>query len=86
MFVHPAHRSRGLGGTLLTGAVANWVSAWLITHPGAPAARLYRRLGWRQDVALPADFYPQLPISVYILDRSEPPATAEKWQAQLDPR
>lgn len=86
LFVHPAHRRRGLGETLLARAVAGWESAWLITHPGAPAARLYRRLGWRQDVALPADFYPQLPMSVYILDRSEPPATAEKRQAQLDPR
>ena len=59
----------------------------LADHPSRRARRApYRRLGWRQDVALPADFYPQLPMSVYILDRSEPPATAEKRQAQLDPR
>ncbi|WP_433235934.1 GNAT family N-acetyltransferase [Actinomadura nitritigenes] len=74
LFVHPDHRGRGLGEALLTSAVAGWDSAWLITHPGAPAARLYRRLGWRQALALPADFYPQLPMAVYTLG----PADADR--------
>ncbi|WP_433466378.1 GNAT family N-acetyltransferase [Spirillospora sp. CA-128828] len=85
LFVHPAHQGRGLGRTLLTGAVAGWDTAWLITHPGAPAARLYQRLGWRRAVALPADFYPQLPMSVYTLGRTGPSTAARETQAELDP-
>ncbi|GAA4137536.1 hypothetical protein GCM10022416_22120 [Actinomadura keratinilytica] len=85
LFVHPAHQRRGLGRTLLTRAVAGWDTAWLITHPGAPAARLYERLGWRRHVALPADFYPQLPMSVYVLHRTRPSAPARDARAQLDP-
>ncbi|MEV5829788.1 GNAT family N-acetyltransferase [Spirillospora sp. NPDC052242] len=65
LFVHPGHRGRGLGEALLTLAVDGWDTAWLITHPGAPAARLYRRLGWRRSVTLPADFYPRLTMAVY---------------------
>ena len=85
LFVHPAHQGRGLGKALLTRAVAGWDTAWLITHPGAPAARLYQRLGWRRHVELPADFYPQLPMSVYVLDRTRSSATARETQAELDP-
>lgn len=84
LFVHPAHQGRGLGRTLLARAVAGRDTAWLITHPGAPAARLYERLGWRRDVDLPADFYPQLPMSVYTLGRAGPPTAHRAARAELD--
>lgn len=85
LFVHPARQGRGLGRMLLTRAVAGRDAAWLITHPGAPAAHLYQRLGWRRDVDLPADFYPQLPMSVYTLGRTGPPTAPRVARAELDP-
>ncbi|WP_433221301.1 GNAT family N-acetyltransferase [Microtetraspora malaysiensis] len=65
LFVHPDAQGRGIGGGLLAAAVAGWPTAWLITSPQAPAARLYRRLGWRQMSELPADLYPHLPAAVF---------------------
>lgn len=70
LFVRPGHRGRGLGEALLTLAVDGRHTAWLITHPDAPAARLYRRLGWRRSVTLPADFSPRLTMAVYTLGPS----------------
>ncbi|UBU11567.1 GNAT family N-acetyltransferase [Nonomuraea gerenzanensis] len=55
LFVHPEARGRGIASALLTQAVAGWPRAWLITSPQAPAARLYRRLGWREAGPLPGD-------------------------------
>jgi hypothetical protein len=49
--------------------IAGRSSAWLITDPGAPAAGLYRRLGWREAGPLPAGFYPQSRASVFTLTR-----------------
>ncbi|MER6817555.1 GNAT family N-acetyltransferase [Spirillospora sp. NPDC000708] len=65
LFVHPDAQRQGLGRHLLTVAVAGWPAAWLITHPNAPAARLYQRLGWRQHAALPRGLYPQLPLAIF---------------------
>lgn len=70
LFVHPDHRGRGLGKALLTQTINGWNTAWLITHPDAPAARLYRRLGWRRSVTLPDDSYPRLTMAVYTLGHS----------------
>ncbi|WP_188189771.1 GNAT family N-acetyltransferase [Nonomuraea sp. SYSU D8015] len=65
LFVHPEHQGRGIGRRLLAEATGHWPAAWLITDPQAPAAALYRKLGWREFGALPADFYPQLRLSVF---------------------
>ncbi|WP_214415125.1 GNAT family N-acetyltransferase [Sphaerisporangium fuscum] len=65
LFVHPRAQGRGIGRALLTAATADRPSAWLITCPEAPAARLYRSMGWRHIGLLPADFYPQLRLAVF---------------------
>ncbi|MFF0312898.1 GNAT family N-acetyltransferase [Streptosporangium sp. NPDC004379] len=65
LFVHPDARGCGFGRSLLNAATADRSTAWLITSPHVPAARLYQHLGWRQITLLPADFYPQLPLAVF---------------------
>ena len=65
LFVHSGARGCGFGRSLLSAATADRSTAWLITSPRVPAARLYQHLGWRQITLLPADFYPQLPLAVF---------------------
>ncbi|MFI7641730.1 GNAT family N-acetyltransferase [Nonomuraea sp. NPDC049400] len=65
LFVHPDHQGQGIASHLLTRMTAGWPTAWLITSPHAPAASLYRKLGWRELGPLPDDFYPQLRASVF---------------------
>ena len=47
LMVNPAYRGRGIGRALLTGFVRDHRSAWLVTHPEAPARGLYERAGWK---------------------------------------
>lgn len=65
LFVHPDAQNRGHGRRLLAAATSGWPSAWLITHPGSPAAALYRRLGWHEHVTLPSDLHPRLTLAVF---------------------
>lgn len=62
LFVHPGARNRGIGRRLLGAAVAGWPRAWLITSPRAPAAALYRALGWERVGRLPDDYGPSLEV------------------------
>lgn len=48
LMVHPDHRGRGIARTLLDRYVDGHPSAWLCTHPDAPAAALYESAGWRR--------------------------------------
>lgn len=48
LMVHPGQRGRGIGRALLERYVAGHPSAWLCTHPAAPAAALYEAAGWRR--------------------------------------
>ena len=48
LMVHPDHRGRGIGRTLLEQYVAEHPAAWLCTHPDPPARGLYDSAGWRQ--------------------------------------
>ncbi|MFI6522268.1 GNAT family N-acetyltransferase [Spirillospora sp. NPDC050679] len=65
LFVHPDVRGRGIATALLTRAVAGRPSAWLITSPQAPAARLYHRLGWQEAGPLPGT----PPLALFTLGR-----------------
>lgn len=49
LMVDPRHQRQGIGSALLDRYVADWPAAWLATHPEAPAARMYRRAGWREE-------------------------------------
>jgi GNAT superfamily N-acetyltransferase len=69
LFIHPDHQGQGIGRNLLTQATGSWPTAWLITSPQAPAAVLYRKLGWQEAGDLPTDFHPQLKLSVFALPR-----------------
>ena len=51
LMVDPDHQRRGLGRALLGRFVDAAPSAWLCTHPDAPAAALYRQEGWRQEAS-----------------------------------
>ncbi len=46
LMVHPRSRGRGVGRALLDRFVAGHPTAWLCTHPEAPARRLYESAGW----------------------------------------
>ncbi|AWS43868.1 GNAT family N-acetyltransferase [Streptosporangium sp. 'caverna'] len=71
LFVHPDAQGQGLGRRLLRAMVAGRPTAWLITSPQTPAARLYRTLGWQEEGPLPADLYPQLRLSVFTSPSAE---------------
>lgn len=58
LMVDPRHQRRGIGRALLTRYVEDWPSAWLATHPEAPAATMYRQEGWRQELEFAVDLYP----------------------------
>lgn len=60
LMVDPAHQRRGIGRSLLTRFVEGWPSAWLCTHPQAPAAGMYRRGGWREEVTFEVQEYPMV--------------------------
>jgi ribosomal protein S18 acetylase RimI-like enzyme len=47
LMVHPRARGRGVGRGLLDRFAADHGSGWLVTHPEAPARRLYESAGWR---------------------------------------
>jgi GNAT superfamily N-acetyltransferase len=46
LMVGPRFRRGGLGRALLTELTRGQRTAWLCTHPRAPAARMYERAGW----------------------------------------
>lgn len=46
LMVHPSYRRQGLARVLLERFVAGHPSAWLSTHPDAPARSLYESSGW----------------------------------------
>jgi GNAT superfamily N-acetyltransferase len=58
--VDPAHQCKGIGRTLLTRFTIGWPSAWLCTHPDSPAARMYRRDGWREETEFAVEEYPMV--------------------------
>lgn len=58
LMVDPGHQRRGIGRALLSRYVEDWPSAWLATHPDAPAATLYRQEGWRQEAEFAVSDYP----------------------------
>jgi len=60
LMVDPGHQRRGIGRRLLTRFVEGWTTAWLCTHPEAPAAGMYRRDGWREELAFHVDGYPMV--------------------------
>jgi GNAT superfamily N-acetyltransferase len=60
LMVHPEHQQRGIGRALLCRFVERWPSAWLCTHPDAPAAGMYRRGGWLEETAFAVDEYPMV--------------------------
>jgi GNAT superfamily N-acetyltransferase len=60
LMVDPAHQRRGIGRRLLTRFIAGWTAAWLCTHPEAPAANMYRRAGWREELRFHVDDYPMV--------------------------
>jgi GNAT superfamily N-acetyltransferase len=66
LFVDPDVQGRGIGRRLLEGMVRDKDAAWLVTHPPAPAARLYRKLGWKEQGPLPAASH-RLPLSLFTL-------------------
>ncbi|WP_067822631.1 GNAT family N-acetyltransferase [Actinomadura kijaniata] len=67
LFVDPGAQGRGVGRGLLEEAVRGRRSAWLLTYAGSPAARLYRRLGWRDRGLMPADMYEGHRLSLFTL-------------------
>lgn len=60
LMVDPGHQRAGIGRELLARFVADWPSAWLCTHPDAPAARLYRHDGWRAEANFEVEEYPMV--------------------------
>lgn len=58
LMVDPRHQRRGIGRALLSRYVEDWPSAWLATHPDAPAAKLYRQEGWQQEAEFAVADYP----------------------------
>jgi predicted N-acetyltransferase YhbS len=60
LMVDPGHQQRGIGSTLLTRLTADWPSAWLCTHPDAPAAGMYRRGGWCEELRFVVDELPMI--------------------------
>ncbi|TDV43740.1 GNAT family N-acetyltransferase [Actinophytocola oryzae] len=48
LMVHPAHRGRGIGRSLIEQYVEGHPAAWLCTHPDAPATALYESAGWQR--------------------------------------
>ncbi|WUI00531.1 GNAT family N-acetyltransferase [Spirillospora sp. NBC_00431] len=70
LFVDPDAQRQGIGRRLMRTMVDEHETAWLVTHTHAPAARLYRSLGWEEQGLLPADFYRRLRLSLFTLGNS----------------
>ncbi|CAM3895500.1 GNAT family N-acetyltransferase [Kibdelosporangium persicum] len=49
LMVSPAARGRGVGRGLIDHFVRDHDQAWLVTHPEAPACRLYESAGWTRS-------------------------------------
>jgi ribosomal protein S18 acetylase RimI-like enzyme len=47
LMVHPGHQRKGIGRRLLSEYMRDVPSAWLVTHPEAPARALYDSAGWQ---------------------------------------
>jgi GNAT superfamily N-acetyltransferase len=60
LMVDPARQRRGIGRALLSRFTEGWPAAWLCTHPDAPAAGMYRRDGWREEVAFVVEGCPMV--------------------------
>ncbi|OLF17961.1 GNAT family N-acetyltransferase [Actinophytocola xanthii] len=60
LMVRPDRQRRGIGRALLARFTAGWPSAWLCTHPDAPAAGMYRRDGWREEAAFVVEGCPMV--------------------------
>lgn len=60
LMVDPEHQQRGIGRTLLARFTDGWPSAWLCTHPDAPAAAMYRHDGWREEIRFAVDGCPMV--------------------------
>lgn len=71
LMVHPHHRRRGIARQLLTEYTAGWPSAWLCTHPDAPAAHMYDALGWRRCVQFQVADYPLVLFTYNRRDQDE---------------
>jgi GNAT superfamily N-acetyltransferase len=82
LFVSPVARGRGLGlGTSLLAAVSSWTSAHDfrlmldVVDDGAPAIRLYERIGWclvdRRQVDWVTPQGERLPVRIYLAPESE---------------
>ena len=82
LFVSPAARGLGLGlGASLLAAVSSWVSAHDlrlmldVVDDGAPAIRLYQRMGWRLVDRRQADWVTphgeRLPVLIYLAPEDE---------------
>ncbi|WP_158581431.1 GNAT family N-acetyltransferase [Actinomadura spongiicola] len=66
LFVDPDAQGRGIGRRLMENIVDGRDAAWLVTHAQAPAAHLYRSLGWKERGPLPGDVY-RLRLSLFTL-------------------
>ncbi|HEV7646969.1 MAG TPA: GNAT family N-acetyltransferase [Actinophytocola sp.] len=60
LMVDPERQQRGIGRSLLTRFTDGWPSAWLCTHPDAPAAGMYRRGRWHEELRFTVDDCPMI--------------------------
>lgn len=60
LMVDPVHQRKGIGRSLLSRFTTGWPSAWLCTHPEAPAARMYRDDGWLEEAEFAVEEYPMV--------------------------
>jgi GNAT superfamily N-acetyltransferase len=74
LMVDPRHQRRGIGRALLTRYVEDFPAAWLVTHPDAPAARLYEQEGWRQETEFAVTDYPLVVFTWQASRRTAPMA------------
>ena len=84
LFVSPAARGLGLGlGAPLLAALSSW--AWAhdlrlmldVVDDGAPAIRLYQRMGWRLVDRRQADSVPSARSTAYATELHASPSVAE---------
>jgi GNAT superfamily N-acetyltransferase len=63
LMVGVGQRGKGIGRALLDEYVSGWPTAWLCTHPEAPARHLYDSMGWHPIGEFLSD--PDAPRVVY---------------------